>query len=360
MFKNLPIGKKLAAAFALVLALGIGVGTYSIDQLRHVYGCSVDLSTNWMPSLQTLASMRGRERANRTLELTALADPARAVALRAAIAASEDKYALDDTAYRAMISSPAEKAIYESFDHGHDAYVVIRDKALDALQHGHVDEARTQMLTAGATAMAEFDKGVDADVALNTTGGDDSAADATHVYRSARVWIVSLLVTATTLGSVTAWLIARMIARPVARAVTVLEAVAKGDLEQRLDATSTDEVGRLAAAMNTTVVALRVGREVAKDTAALMHVKADVGQAKTADDAVRAALESVRTTFGWAYGSFWKLDAAAGVLRFGQESGSVNADFRRATIEAEFREGTGLAGRAWKARDLVFAPTWAP
>src|SRR5262249_47773888 len=36
--------------------------------------------------------------------------------------------------------------------------------------------------------------------------------------------------------------------------------------------------------------------------------------------------------------------------------GSVNEEFRRVTGEARFREGEGLNGQAWQARDLVFVP----
>jgi methyl-accepting chemotaxis protein len=356
MLKNLTIGKKLGLGFAAVLLLGAGVGTYSIYELRHVNGCTVDLATNWMPSVQTLAAMRGRERKARTLELTALADPARVVALRAQIAALEDKYTVDDTAYQSMISGPDEKGLYDTLDHGHDAYVVIRDKAMDALQHGHADEARALMLNAGVTAMDEFDKGVDADLTLNTKGADDSAADAGHVYRSARTWIIALLAAATAAGSFVAFAIARLIARPVARAVTVLEAVATGDLTQSLDASSTDELGRLAAAMNTTVAALRASRDATKDLAAVAQIKGDVGQTKTVAAAVDAAMGVIRQAFGWASGTYWVVDESSQTMRFAQESGPVHPDFHEVAVRATFAPGAGMPGQAWKTRDLVFVP----
>src|SRR5690606_9471492 len=62
----------------------------------------------------------------------------------------------------------------------------------------------------------------------------------------------------------------------------------------------------------------------------------------------------VREQFGWAYGSYWRIDDSAGVLRFAQESGDAGAEFRRVTLAASFSEGVGLSGRAWRARSLVF------
>jgi methyl-accepting chemotaxis protein len=94
--------------------------------------------------------------------------------------------------------------------------------------------------------------------------------------------------------------------------------------------------------------------ENAANVSALNRVLDAVGRASNANDAARAALDTVKDAFGWAYGSYWVLDPAEKALKFAVESGSVNDEFRRVTMEARFREGEGLSGRAWKARDLFF------
>ncbi|QOV92462.1 GAF domain-containing protein [Humisphaera borealis] len=81
-----------------------------------------------------------------------------------------------------------------------------------------------------------------------------------------------------------------------------------------------------------------------------------VGAAKNPDEAAAAALTSVRSAFGWAYGSYWKVDAADNTLKFALDAGDVNDEFRRVTQSARFREGEGLSGRAWRNRDLFFTP----
>ncbi len=94
--------------------------------------------------------------------------------------------------------------------------------------------------------------------------------------------------------------------------------------------------------------------EARVDIDAVTAVVAALATATTSDDAVRAALDVVRDRFAWAYGSYWQLDAAGGVLRFRQESGKVGGEFEEVTASASFAEGVGLSGRAWRARDLVF------
>ena len=95
---------------------------------------------------------------------------------------------------------------------------------------------------------------------------------------------------------------------------------------------------------------------VALESQAIASLIQKVGRAQKADEAVQVALDSVREAFGWAYGSYRPLDDVEQVLRTSIESGSMAEEFRSATAAARFREGDGLCGGAWKARDLIFIP----
>jgi methyl-accepting chemotaxis protein len=94
--------------------------------------------------------------------------------------------------------------------------------------------------------------------------------------------------------------------------------------------------------------------EQGANVAAVNRVLEAVSSAASVPDAARAALETVRDAFAWAYGSYWVMDAKDNALKFAVESGSVNDEFHRVTLEARFREGEGLSGRAWRNRDLFF------
>lgn len=92
------------------------------------------------------------------------------------------------------------------------------------------------------------------------------------------------------------------------------------------------------------------------NTRAVLQVVEAISRATTVNDAIRAALDAVKTAFGWAYASYWVVDPRDQALRFCLECGSVTEEFRRVTAEARFREGEGLSGRAWRQRDLYFTP----
>jgi GAF domain-containing protein len=100
-------------------------------------------------------------------------------------------------------------------------------------------------------------------------------------------------------------------------------------------------------------------QEIADDRLAVTEVVSQMMKAEDEQSATRIALEVVRESFGWAYGSYWKIHDGEDVLRFDIESGSAGDEFRKVTLSATFAEGVGLSGRAWRARDLVFVPELA-
>ena len=113
-------------------------------------------------------------------------------------------------------------------------------------------------------------------------------------------------------------------------------------------------IGRLVTHARRAALASAALQETIDDRGAVTTVVHEVGAAVDERSALRAALDSVRTAFGWAYGSYWALDPATRTLRFDTESGSAGDEFRQVTLSASFAEGVGLSGRAWRARDLVF------
>ncbi|SHF62122.1 GAF domain-containing protein [Jatrophihabitans endophyticus] len=113
-------------------------------------------------------------------------------------------------------------------------------------------------------------------------------------------------------------------------------------------------LSRIAALARRQAVAAAELEQTINDRSAVTKVVDRIGEVNDVDSALRAGLETVRSAFGWAYGSYWALDEADNVLRFKMESGSAGDEFRRVTLAASFAEGVGLSGRAWQTRKLYF------
>ena len=118
-----------------------------------------------------------------------------------------------------------------------------------------------------------------------------SGADAHHAGETVvtgnhtiRRTSIVLLVTGLVLGISLGWILARSIIQPIRKLVDFSEKVANGDLAQRAEVSSRDEVGRLAAAMNKATAA-------SEDTLEKVRV---AGQREKEEQAKRAEQESVQ------------------------------------------------------------------
>ena len=161
-----------------------------------------------------------------------------------------------------------------------------------------------------------------------------AAEEADATYRSSRLVVLALMIGAMALALGMGLFVARLIARPLGQAGEVLERVAAGDFTRRLELDTTDEIGRMAAALNQAVDGMR---------AALQEVSDSANHAASAS---RAALRGV--------GAALVRRAGAGVEP-GGDGGLARGDHRHG--EAERRQRAtgepardGVAGRGGEGR----------
>ena len=83
-----------------------------------------------------------------------------------------------------------------------------------------------------------------------TAAMKSAAQDTWASYTAGRNIVIGVVLAAVAAAAIFGLLIARLIAGPLGQAVRVLESVARGDLTERLQVTSKDEVGRMAVALN--------------------------------------------------------------------------------------------------------------
>jgi methyl-accepting chemotaxis protein len=161
--------------------------------------------------------------------------------------------------------------------------------------------------------------------------------------------------------------ITRSIGRPIKRINAALTAVAAGDLGVLAEVTASDELGDVATSLNRAIAAQAAARDeialqnraqadASADNAAVIAILGALQGLTSVEAVIAEALETIRRSFGWAYGSYWSVDAANHELRLVAQSGGLGSgELDRLDRASTLREGTGLAGRAWARRELVYS-----
>jgi signal transduction histidine kinase len=89
------------------------------------------------------------------------------------------------------------------------------------------------------------------------------------------------------------------------------------------------------------------------DLLRLEHAVArQLAEADDADVALKAVLQALCEAEAWEYGRYWRVDEAAGVLRFAASwypHGSSVASHMTVSEDTVFRPGAGLVGRVWES-----------
>ncbi|HEX7019904.1 MAG TPA: methyl-accepting chemotaxis protein [Gemmatimonadaceae bacterium] len=141
-------------------------------------------------------------------------------------------------------------------------------------------------------------------------------ADANRVGGAARTWILSALLLALAIGIALSLYIAAVILRPVREMARVASALAQGDVDQRVEADSDDEVGQLARAFSAMIDA---ERRLASTAAALASGDvSDAMQPRSDRDVVVQAFARLRATLLALVGETSRLTAAANAGRLAE------------------------------------------
>ncbi len=174
------------------------------------------------------------------------------------------------------------------------------------------------------------------------------------------------------LASVTAAVIAQLLARPIVRLTNTAVQVADGDLSARAEVPSNDEIGTLAITFNRMTGQLQESIEgleqrVAERTRALtasVEVSRSLSTVLDPDLLVVEVVEQVRAAFGYYYVQIYLFDEEYN--RLNMVGGTGEAGQVLLARGHALAAGQGLVGRAAAANDPIFipdvaqAPEWKP
>ena len=266
-FMNLGITAKLMLGFAVMSALLAAISWKAIASMGDLNANTEDVyEVQLVPAVQLTTGVRSRLLTIRrySFSMLVLTDP-EAVKTQIAEVRELDRQLVESAEkFKSAIRSEKVMADFNRFMDAYRDYRQHREeRQYKPLLAGHKEEA-----VKGALMLNKFgdaDKALQDALATKLAQAKTTYDESQVVYTSTRNLMIGLAVGGTLFGLALGFVLARLIARPLQQTMTVLEAVAAGDLSKRTELKSTDELGRMSVALNTATETMRQRmREVAR------------------------------------------------------------------------------------------------
>ena len=250
-FQNLKIARKLLLSFGALQLLMLILGIACISAMGRINQASDDLAENWMPSVQAILLLRVDVGDMRRWQLLHILSPTEQemTGYEQRLAATLQAVKQDRTRYEALISSPEERTLYDSFSAKWEAFLADHQRMMALSRQGSKEEARAVATGSSAAAMVAMADIVAQLVRINIDGGEQASEDATVLYANSRNLTIGLLAAALAIGIALALWVARIVSQPLRDAVTVAQQVAAGDLTREITSCTRCETGELMMAL---------------------------------------------------------------------------------------------------------------
>ncbi|MEX3775145.1 methyl-accepting chemotaxis protein [Pseudomonas sp. MYb118] len=249
--RNTNIAPRAFLSFALIGGLMMILGVFALNQMSKIRGAAEDIASNSVPSIKALD-----EFTQLTLRLRVLSY--RLLVNREADVQQKTMDLLDmrnqqirtaQAIYEKLIASPQERAAYDQYVQLLGQYRQIEDRMKTLSRSNQVDDLRNLLNTDLLSNSEAINTVLAKLLEINTQQTLDTNQQSADQYDTAFNLVVLLLVIATALTFLFAWLLTNSITKPIANALSAAETIAEGNLTRPITVDGQDEAGRLLAAM---------------------------------------------------------------------------------------------------------------
>ena len=291
MLSKWSIRSKIIAVIAFLLIVMAGLGTMAVRSMQVINAHTVEIASNWLPSVRVLGALRADVNAYRSSIrdhlLGETADEKAAAAKK--MAANLDKIEKDRKDYEPMISSPEERAVYGDWGRiwgeyrkGIDEVTEVSLKSVGRSAH----EARDLLYTKYVSLAGQSDERLQKDIDLNNTSAADETKSAADGFSTAFMVIVGVILAAIIGGAMVGFLVLRDVSAGIASIIKPMQDLGRGDLTAEVQHRGENtEIGAMADVLQVFKEAL-IAKQAA-DEAAARDAEAKIERGRRVDSITR-------------------------------------------------------------------------
>jgi methyl-accepting chemotaxis protein len=318
MFAKFSIRSKIISVVAFLLVAMTGMGLLAVKNMRAIHADTVDITTNWMPSIRMLGDLRAgvityRNVVREHMLAQTLEEKEAAEKILAGVVESNNKIR---ALYERMITSPEERALYSEWSKTWDSYKKGTQEvmALSRKAAGNIPIEAHDLNTKTVNKIGiEADNILKKDIDLNNTGADKAAQDAADAYASTFMILAAILGAVVIIGIGVSFYLVRDVSTGIASIVNPMHALGKGDLSADVPHRGEKtEIGSMADTLQVFKEALIAKK--AADEAAALDAEAKIDRGRRVDSITRNFESMIGEIVQTVSSASTQLEASAGTL----------------------------------------------
>ncbi|MCM2377675.1 methyl-accepting chemotaxis protein [Pseudomonas marginalis] len=249
--RNMNIAPRAFLGFAFIGALMLLLGIFALNQMSKIRGATQDITLSSVPSIRALDDFTQLTLRLRVLSYRLLTNREPDVQQKTleAFELRNQQIRVAQGIYEKLIDSGEERSIYDEYTRLLAQYQQIEARMKSLSRANQVEELRTLLNTELLSNSEQVNTVLNRLLDYNNKAALATNQQAEDQYNMAFDWVIGLLIIATALTMLFAWLLTRSITLPISLALEAAEEVAEGNLTRPIKVDGNDEAGRLLAAM---------------------------------------------------------------------------------------------------------------
>ncbi len=257
--QNLKIRLKLYILIGVALIGMLIIGGMSFYLMGRMNDMTTDISTSWLPSIDTardLTATLSNIRLNELGYLTAISEDVEESSLQYLQNEKEDMESLLTT-YKELIDEE-ESGFYNTAKNLWTQYREADEEIIALAKEGHKEEARAILEGECVELYNSLNSAFQEIVTYNKEGSDAATEEGLFLYRTATYLMAAIIVAIILVGVFFSVVIVRLIKTPISEIEKAAIKMAEGDLDVEISYNSKDELGVLAAQVRRLIRKLQV------------------------------------------------------------------------------------------------------
>lgn len=250
--RNMNIAPRAFLGFALIGGLMLVLGVFALNQMSKIRGAGEDIASMSVPSIKSLDEFTQLTLRLRVLSYRLLVNREPDVQQKTFELFDLRNQQIRDAqkVYEPLIEGPQERAAYDQYVQLLAQYRQLEDRMKTLSRNNQVDELRTMLNSELLSNSEAVNAALAKLLEINTQQIEVTDTRAGEQYSTSLNLVITLLVIASGLTLLFAWLLTNSITKPIANALSAAEEIAEGNLTRPIHVDGDDEAGRLLLAMS--------------------------------------------------------------------------------------------------------------